>query len=232
MKITALLTPLAVMALSVFGVNEAVAQASFSGNYVTGGSSGSLTGFYQYISGTAYSSSIILRPSYGVAGSGIVLTSGQVPASVPATVPALELNTLDATGTSTNLLKVLRNGQMRIGLQAPSTAHSDYKLAVDGKLVAKSIYVTAPSTWADFVFEPSYTYMQLPALENYLATNKHLPNMPSAAEVETNGYNLNEMDAKLLQNVEEITLRLIELSKQNEALQAKVADLQAQVANR
>lgn len=117
-------------------------------------------------------------------------------------------------------LGIRQNGQVQIGTTIPSTSQTDYKLAVSGKIVAQSLYITAPSTWADFVFEPSYEPMALPTLESYLKKNKHLPYIPSAKEVEANGYNVAEMDAKLLQTVEELTLQVIALSKQVQELQA------------
>jgi hypothetical protein len=130
----------------------------------------------------------------------------------------------------TSRLIIRQNGQVQIGSQKPNTLHADYKLSVDGKLVAKSIYVTNPTTWADFVFEPTYKRMSLPALETYLLVNKHLPAVPSAKEVEANGYSVNEMDAKLLQSIEELTLHVIELSKQNEQMRQQNVALQADVA--
>ncbi len=113
-------------------------------------------------------------------------------------------------------------GQTQIGSQQPLSSHPDSKLSVDGKLVAKSIYVTTQG-WADFVFEPGYRSMSLPALESYLQKNKHLPHIPSAQEVESNGINVADMNAKLLQTVEELTLHVIALSKQVTALEASKA---------
>lgn len=120
-------------------------------------------------------------------------------------------------------MQILANGQIRIGKTVP-TNHPDYKLSVEGKVVAQSLYVTSPSNWADFVFAPTYKPMPLPELETYLRTNKHLPYIPSAKEVEANGYSVADMDAKLLRTVEELTLQVIELRKQVDQLKkAKVA---------
>ncbi|MDO7850754.1 hypothetical protein [Hymenobacter convexus] len=122
--------------------------------------------------------------------------------------------------------------QVRIGLAAPpaTSTHNDYRLAVDGKLVAKSIFVTqATANWADFVFAPTYALQPLPELESYLKQNRHLPAIPSAAEVEKNGIDLGEMNARLLQSLEELTLHVIELGKQNAQLQADMAALKAKV---
>jgi hypothetical protein len=119
---------------------------------------------------------------------------------------------------------VLFKGRMRVGSAQPTT-QTDYKLAVAGKIVAQSIYVTSPGTWADFVFAPNYKLMPLPEMEAYLRLNKHLPYIPSAKEVEAKGYNVAEMDANLLRTVEELALQVIELRKQVEQLKTvKIAN--------
>jgi len=69
-------------------------------------------------------------------------------------------------------------GQLKVGQQVPSTQHGDYRLSVDGKLVAKSIYVTNPNTWADFVFASTHQRLSLPELETYLHVNRHLLAVP------------------------------------------------------
>jgi hypothetical protein len=126
---------------------------------------------------------------------------------------------------------VLFRGRVKIGTRNP-TSVAGYKLAVDGSIAAQAIYVTSPSVWADFVFEPDYKPMSLPSLESYLRRNKHLPYIPSAKQVETQGYDVTGMDAKLLQSLEELTLHVIELGKQNEQLQAEVAKLRAQTVKK
>jgi hypothetical protein len=110
-------------------------------------------------------------------------------------------------------------GKILIGNRIPQT-QTDYSLAVEGKIVGQSLYVTAPSNWADFVFAPNYKCMPLPELEAYLTTNKHLPLIPAASQVEANGYSVAEMDAKLLQTIEELTLQVIKLGKEVEQLKA------------
>ena len=126
-------------------------------------------------------------------------------------------------------MSISRSGKVKIGVSEPGGSHTDYLLGVDGKLVAKSIFVTTQN-WADFVFEPTYQRLALPALEQYLQQNKHLPNVPSAKEVEANGYSLGDMDAKLLQTVEELTLHVIDINKRNERLEAEVTALRTQLA--
>jgi hypothetical protein len=128
-------------------------------------------------------------------------------------------------------LIIQQDGKVNIGTRLP-TSQVNYKLAVEGRLVAQSLYVTNPTTWADFVFEPKYTPMALPALESYLLKNKHLPYIPSTKEVEKSGYNVAEMDAKLLQTVEELTLQVIALNKQNMRLESEMLALRKQIGKK
>jgi hypothetical protein len=96
-------------------------------------------------------------------------------------------------------------------------SNSSYKLDVAGKIRADEIVVN--TTGADFVFEPSYQLMSLQELETYLKANRHLPGIATAAEMQENGVSAGEMQTKLLQKVEELTLYVIEQQKQLEHLQ-------------
>ncbi len=92
-----------------------------------------------------------------------------------------------------------------------------------GKLwVRDEILVQSTNPWADFVFDDDYNLMPLQAIEDYIKSNKHLPEIPSASEVEKNGINLGEMDAKLLQKIEELMLYTIEQQKQIDALKEEI----------
>ncbi len=102
------------------------------------------------------------------------------------------------------------NGNVGIGTTNPGT----YKLAVEGKIGAHEVVVTTDG-WADFVFEDDYNLMPLQELDSYIKENKHLPEIPTTEEVEQNGISVGEMNAKLLQKIEELTLYIIELNKEN-----------------
>lgn len=101
---------------------------------------------------------------------------------------------------------------------------ADSKLSVDGKATFTEVEVKAFSNWPDYVFSNNYNLPSLDSVETYIKSNSHLPNVPSAKEVETNGINVGQMDAILLQKIEELTLYNIELSKQ-------LANLKIQVEN-
>ncbi len=107
-----------------------------------------------------------------------------------------------------------------------TTIPSGYKLAVDGKIIAEEVQVEMSGSWPDHVFADNYRLMPLCEVEAYIHTSRRLPDMPSATEVSENGVSLGEMQAKLLQKVEELTLYVIELQKENEALKERMAELE------
>jgi hypothetical protein len=108
-----------------------------------------------------------------------------------------------------DLLTINRFGSVGIS----TTTTGTHKLAVNGTIGAREIKVEA-SAWSDFVFEDNYQLKDLEEVESYIEENKHLPDVPSEKEVLENGIQLGEMDAKLLQKIEELTLYLINQNKQ------------------
>lgn len=97
------------------------------------------------------------------------------------------------------------------------TIKSNGNVAIQGKLEAKEIKVNLSPT-ADFVFEEDYELKEINEVETFIKINKHLPDFPSAKEIEKNGVNLGEMDAKLLRKIEELTLYMIEMNKEIKTL--------------
>ncbi|WP_421977675.1 hypothetical protein [Roseivirga seohaensis] len=90
-------------------------------------------------------------------------------------------------------------------------------LMVNGNLEATKVKVTAtPGSVPDYVFQPNYKLQSLNELETFIKANSHLPNIPNAKEIETNGQNLGEMQLKLLEKIEELTLYTIEQEKKLE----------------
>lgn len=78
---------------------------------------------------------------------------------------------------------------------------------------------------ADYVFDENYNLRSLSEVESYVKENKHLPGIPSAAEMSENGMSVSQMSNLLLEKVEELTLHMIELEKENKALKAEVESL-------
>jgi len=107
--------------------------------------------------------------------------------------------------------------QVGIGTNyVPTDPETDipYILAVNGKAIAEEVRVMTPDTWPDYVFAEDYELMPLADLETEIETLGHLPGVPSAEEVETNGHDIGRMDAILLEKIEELTLHLIDLNKE------------------
>jgi uncharacterized protein YaiE (UPF0345 family) len=111
--------------------------------------------------------------------------------------------------TETRAVTILTNGDFGIGTTTPKE-----KLSVNGKIRAHEIKVEA-TNWPDYVFEEGYNVGTLTGLESYIKANKHLPEIPSAKEAETNGVELGEMNKLLLKKIEELTLYVIELKKES-----------------
>jgi len=103
-----------------------------------------------------------------------------------------------------------------------------YKLAVNGSIRAKAITLEA-SPWPDFVFEPGYRVTPLESLETYLRKEKHLPGIASAPEVLEHGIELGQMNAKLLEKIEELTLYLIDHHKTVKRLERHIKVLEHKV---
>ncbi len=95
---------------------------------------------------------------------------------------------------------------------------SGYSLAVNGKVMVESLEVQLGSSWPDYVFSDDYQLRSLYDLEMFINANSHLPEVPSAKEVENGTLNVGEMNATLLKKVEELTLYIIQLQKEVDLL--------------
>ena len=114
-------------------------------------------------------------------------------------------------GFMNNVLFLADNGNVGVGTNEPPA-----KFSVNGKVLAKEVHVcTSPDCWPDYVFGENYKLMNLKELDAYVKANKHLPGVPSVSEVEEQGdVDLGQMNAILLEKVEELTRYVIDLQKQ------------------
>jgi len=110
-------------------------------------------------------------------------------------------------------MTMLANGNLGIGITNPNE-----KLAVNGKIRAQEIKVET-ADWPDYVFAKDYQLPSLVETEQHIKEKGHLPGIPSAGDVKSNGVDLGEMNAKLLKKIEELTLHLIEQNKRIEKLE-------------
>ena len=100
---------------------------------------------------------------------------------------------------------------------------SGYRLLVDGKIIGEEVRVQMSNDWPDYVFTDGHTRLSLDELSRFIEKENHLPGVPSAAEVKAEGgIDVGEMERILLEKVEELTLYMIEMKKENDALKQRI----------
>lgn len=130
----------------------------------------------------------------------------------------------DASGAWTDvLMDITKDGQVAIG-DAPLVTSGDYKLYVATGILTEKLKVATVGggNWSDYVFADDYKLNNLDDVETFISKNKHLPDVPSAEDVEKNGYDVTVMDATLLRKIEELTLYVIEQQKEIQTLKSKM----------
>ncbi|MFS2186927.1 hypothetical protein ACCC92_09625 [Mucilaginibacter sp. Mucisp84] len=100
-----------------------------------------------------------------------------------------------------------------------------FKIANNGGVYAKSMSVQI-AVAPDYVFKKDYKLPRLNDVKRYITQNQHLPEIPSARQMEKDGMNVGEMNKLLLKKVEELTLYMIEKDKQINELQKRVSSLE------
>ncbi|MCX2495301.1 hypothetical protein OQX63_17555 [Pedobacter sp. PF22-3] len=167
-----------------------------------------------------------------------------IPVSIPHGIPNLEMRGMNfqpgvtdmyvdyvqlipssVSGLYSPELSISGKGDVGIGTTTPRE-----KLSVNGNIRAREIKVEA-TNWPDYVFDEGYKVGTLEELEGYIKANRHLPGMPSAKDIETNGLVLGEVVKLQQKKIEELTLHLIEKDKalkkvavENIQLKAKQAE--------
>ncbi|GAB6013178.1 hypothetical protein [Viscerimonas tarda] len=124
----------------------------------------------------------------------------------------------------------LNNGKLFINVNVDSIATTTldhFSAFITGGVLSEDFALAPQSEWADHVFNSDYKLQNLNEVENYIKANNHLPNIPTASEVKENGYSLHNMNVKLLQKVEELTLYSIEQNKKIEQLEKVVTSYES-----
>ncbi len=122
----------------------------------------------------------------------------------------------DFIGAGASRLAInLSNGNVGVGVESPF-----YKFEVCGTIRAKEVRVE--TGWCDYVFEKNYKLKSIEELDEFINTNKHLPGIAPAAEVEKDGLKVGEMNKAMMEKIEELTLYVIQLSKDNKKLQDQI----------
>lgn len=114
------------------------------------------------------------------------------------------------------------SSDLRIGT---TDQYGTYPLSVDGIIACEGVRVEESSTWPDYVFLEDYELMPLNELEMSIEENGHLPGIPSAGQIEKEGFELADMQRRVLEKVEELTLHTIEQQKRIESLEAEMKAL-------
>ena len=129
----------------------------------------------------------------------------------------LENSNLNLGTNNTSIARLTPTGAMVIG---NTTTPAGYKLYVETGILTEKVKVAIKTSanWADYVFADDYKLQPLTQVEQYIREHKHLPGIPSAAEVVEQGVDVGSMEAKLLEKIEELTLHMIRLEKEVEQL--------------
>jgi hypothetical protein len=117
-------------------------------------------------------------------------------------------------------LVITAGGNIGIGFNSPTN-----KLAVNGTIKAREIIVSLEG-WADHVFHDDYRLMPLEDLACFIKARKHLPEVPTADVVSRNGVAVGDMQVRLLKKIEELTLHVIAVARENAQLRERVAGLE------
>ena len=156
--------------------------------------------------------------------------SGQIAVKNSSNNPVMYFRSINKDGIGT-WAKILHdqgdqtiNGNLGIG----TTDTKGFKLGVQGKIAAEEVKVATYANWADFVFKRDYRLPTLKEVEQHIKANGHLKDIPNAETVKNDGFFLADMDSKLLQKIEELTLYTIEQEKKLKKVELLEKELQNQ----
>ena len=136
----------------------------------------------------------------------------------------LKIGGVGSTTPSKGALNISSTGVVSIGVNK-AIGDPAIKFAVNGKVLATSFKILDYGSWPDYVFDKSYSLRSINEVKQYVEANKHLPGMPSAKEVAEKGVDVGDVQAKLLQKVEEMTLYVI---KQQELIETQQTRMEQQ----
>jgi hypothetical protein len=141
-------------------------------------------------------------------------------------------STVAITGNTTLAGTLAVTGNTTVGgslvIGTVSSTPSGYNLYVQNGIITEKakVAVSGSSEWSDYVFDKDYKLPDLNQVKEYIAKNHHLPGVPSADDVICDGIDLGSMDATLLKKIEELTLYVLQLKKDNETMKAQLNNLQ------
>lgn len=219
---------------SVSAQNGNIILGNTTGNVLVGTATNNGNKFQ--VNGTTYTTGLIIPTG---AAAGKVLTSDgsgnatwQTAAAGGNFWPVLApVSNKQIGNTTSENLEIITNNSARIFIASTGEVGigtfdvpAAYKLSVEGSVRARKIRVDAAS-WPDYVFHPTYRLRPLHEVELFIKTNSHLPEVPSAEEVQKEGIDLGDNQAVLLKKIEELTLYIIEQNKRLEAVEKELKQL-------
>jgi hypothetical protein len=129
----------------------------------------------------------------------------------PANMTGLFHMKFSANANNTSTIFLIENNQRQL-----------FQISNDGIARSREMILNLTNPWPDFVFEKEYSLMPLQEVGTYIERNGHLPNVPSAADVEKEGIAVGAMQGVLLQKIEELTLYLLEQEKRISELEEQL----------
>ena len=206
----------------LYGNTDVIGAFTASGNTSLGGTLAVGNNFSVLSNGNVYATSLSLGGGLFANSSGTLQVGNDIAVGlthISSTLGFYRANSfnlsndgnLTLAGALTAGGNIVGSGTIRVG--------NGFFCDAQGNMKVKELRVTL-TDWPDFVFGDGYRLAPLTEVEDYISENGHLPQMPSAAEVEENGADLGEMNRLLLQKVEELTLYVIDLQKQIEELKS------------
>ena len=114
------------------------------------------------------------------------------------------------------------NGAVGIGVISGASIPAGSLLAVDGKITCEEVLVKLSENWPDYVFAKDYPLTPLSEVKSYIDEHQHLPGIPAAATIQEEGIELGEMQRRMMEKIEELTLYIIQLESDVKALKEKL----------
>lgn len=189
--------------------------------YLSG--SGTALNAYGVYGGVSITGSGTVTNGYGLYGTVSISGSGAVTNGYGVYVPNFSSAVTNKWGVyvADANAKSYFSGNVMIGTTDPQ----GYKLAVNGDAIFTKVKVKAYANWPDYVFHHTYKLRPLVELEKYIQQYKHLPEVPSANEIEKNGLDIGENQGVLLKKIEELTLYIIDQQKQIDELKKELRSI-------
>lgn len=223
----------------IFGVNDATGNPkillnSTGSSYLNGGSIGIGTNSPQAkleVVGPSTGSGPTIRASGGGdvvlnSGGSLFLDGNYSYASGSYIRPSGGTNTQGFYTSGQQRMRINADGKIGIGTGSP-----DQLLTVNGKIHSQEVIVDLAVPAPDYVFEKSYDLKSLEEVKTYIDENKHLPDVPSAKEMENDGVKVGEMEMILLKKIEELTLYLLSQQAMIQKQQKEIEMLKSTLKN-